>query len=108
MTLAVGLSRRRPAPLDPLSITGIYTRMNKLTSIKKTGNGAMIPVTREELRVMGAEIGTEVEVSVSEGRMVVAKADSGYERTRRSAEMMGAYEETTKWMRGCWASAATP
>ena len=64
--------------------------MNKRTAIKKTGNGAMIPVTRDDLRAMGAEIGTEVEVSISEGRMVVAKADSAFERTKASAEKMGA------------------
>lgn len=64
--------------------------MNKRTSIKKIGNGAMIPVTRDELRAMGAEIGTEVEVTVTDGRMVVAKADSNFERTRASAEKMGA------------------
>ncbi|MEM6932220.1 MAG: hypothetical protein AAF526_01405 [Pseudomonadota bacterium] len=50
----------------------------------------MIPVTREELRAMGAEIGTEVEVSITEGRMTVAKADSVAERTRASVEKMGA------------------
>lgn len=39
---------------------------------------------------MGAEIGTEVEVSITEGRMTVAKADSVAERTRASVEKMGA------------------
>jgi antitoxin component of MazEF toxin-antitoxin module len=64
--------------------------MNKRTRIKRTGNGAYIPVTREELAAMEAGIGTEVEVSISGGRMTVAKVGSGYERTRRSAERMGA------------------
>ncbi|MEM9045198.1 MAG: hypothetical protein AAGC81_10905 [Pseudomonadota bacterium] len=64
--------------------------MNKRTQIKKTGNGAYIPVTREELAAMEAEIGTEVEVSITDGRMTVAKVDSSFERTRRSAEKMGA------------------
>ena len=71
--------------------------MNKRTAIKKTGNGAMIPVTKDELRAMGAEVGTEVEVSITDGRMVVAKADSNYERTRASAEKMGKrYAHTLK------------
>jgi len=71
--------------------------MNKTTAIKRTGNGAMIPVTREELRAMGAEVGTGVTVSVADGRMVVAKADSSYERTRAMAKKMRArYAHTLK------------
>ena len=74
-----------------------YFRMNKRTAIKKTGNGAMIPVTRDELRAMGAEVGTEVEVSVTDGRMTVAKTDSNYERTRAMAKKMRArYAHTLK------------
>lgn len=62
----------------------------KRTAIKKTGNGAYIPVTRDMLTEMDAEIGTEVTVAIEDGRMTVAKADSSYERTRRAAEKMGA------------------
>ena len=71
--------------------------MNKTTQIKKTGNGAMIPVTRDELRAMGAEVGTEVVVSITDGRMTVARADSTYERTRAMARKMRArYAETLR------------
>ncbi|MEM9059774.1 MAG: hypothetical protein AAGD13_04860 [Pseudomonadota bacterium] len=71
--------------------------MNKTTAIKRTGNGAMIPVTREELRAMGAEVGTEVQVTITDGKMTVAKTDSAYERTRASAEKMGKrYAHTLK------------
>ncbi|MEL7153851.1 MAG: hypothetical protein AAFN51_08710 [Pseudomonadota bacterium] len=62
----------------------------KRTAIKKTGNGAYIPVTRDMLSELDAEIGTEVTITIEDGRMTVAKADSNYERTRRSAEKMGA------------------
>ena len=62
----------------------------KRTAIKKTGNGAYIPVTRDMLTELDAEIGTEVTITIEDGRMTVAKADSNYERTRRSAEKMGA------------------
>ncbi|GMG83240.1 hypothetical protein LNKW23_24530 [Paralimibaculum aggregatum] len=62
----------------------------KSTQIKKIGNGAFVPVSRDELKAMGTEIGAEVSVTVEDGRMTVAKADGAYERTRRSAEKMGA------------------
>ena len=57
----------------------------KRTAIKKTGNGAYIPVTRDMLTEMDAEIGTEVTISIDDGRMTVVKADSNYERTREAA-----------------------
>lgn len=57
----------------------------KRTAIKKTGNGAYVPVTRDMLTEMDAEIGTEVTVTIEDGRMTVAKADSNYERTREAA-----------------------
>ncbi len=71
--------------------------MSTHKQIKKIGNGAFLPLNREDLRAMGAEIGTEVTVSVDDGRMTVTKADSAYERTRRSAEKMAArYAHTLK------------
>ncbi|MEM0991250.1 MAG: hypothetical protein AAGK00_20475 [Pseudomonadota bacterium] len=46
---------------------------------------------------MGAVVGTEVQVSVTDGKMTVAKTDSSYERTRASAEKMGKrYAHTLK------------
>lgn len=71
--------------------------MTKTTSIKKIGNGAFVPLSREELREMGAEIGSQVEVSVTKGRVTIAKADSNYERTRAMAKRMRArYPKTLK------------
>ncbi|MBY8978192.1 hypothetical protein KHP62_20445 [Rhodobacteraceae bacterium NNCM2] len=45
---------------------------------------------REELDALDAEVGTEVEVSISDGRMTATKVHSNFERTRRSAEKMAA------------------
>lgn len=75
----------------------IYSGMNKRSQIKKTGNGAYLPITRDDLAALGAEIGTEVEVSIADGRMTVAKVDSNYERTRAVARKMRArYGETLR------------
>ncbi|MGF1500791.1 MAG: hypothetical protein ACFBSD_03165 [Paracoccaceae bacterium] len=71
--------------------------MKAMKQIKRHGNGAFVPVSRDELRALDAEIGSEVSVTVEDGRMTVAKADSRYERTRRSAERMAArYAHTLK------------
>ena len=69
----------------------------KRTAIKKTGNGAYIPVTRDMLTELDAEIGTEVTITIEDGRMTVAKADSNYERTRKAVrEVAARYPLTLK------------
>lgn len=63
----------------------------KHTSIKKIGNGTFLPLHKDVSELLGVEAGSEVEIlSITDGRMTVAKVDSAYQRTRRSAEKMGA------------------
>lgn len=71
--------------------------MGTVKQIKKVGNGAFLALSRDELRAMDAESGTEVTVSVDDGRLTVAKADSAYERTRAMARKVRArYAHTLK------------
>lgn len=71
--------------------------MKATKTIKKIGNGAFVPVSRDELRALGAEIGSEVAVTVEDGRMTVARTESNYERTRAAARRMRArYAHTLK------------
>ena len=71
--------------------------MTRTTRIKKIGNGAFLPLTRDTLEELHADIGTEVSLSVDDGRLTVAKADSTYEQTRDMARKMRArYARTLK------------
>jgi antitoxin component of MazEF toxin-antitoxin module len=55
------------------------------TTIRKVGNGAFLPLTREVLRPLGLEVGQAVRVTVRDGVLTMAPADGAYARTRAAA-----------------------
>ena len=71
-----------PAAFTPQPDTGEITVE---TTIRKVGNGAFLPLTRDVLRPLGLDIGQAVRLTVQGGVLTVAPADSGYARTRQAA-----------------------
>lgn len=74
--------REAPAALTPQPETGEVTVE---TTIRKVGNGAFLPLTREVLRPLGLEVGQAVRVTVRDGVLTMAPADGAYARTREAA-----------------------
>ena len=76
--------------VDRRVVGGIYKRMNMegamsqasiIRTVKRLGNGAMVPVHKADLEKIGASIGSTVQVTIQ-------KVDDNYDATRKSAVKM--------------------
>lgn len=53
------------------------------TKLAKIGNSTGVTIPREVLQSVGLQRGDEVTLSVSDGKIAIAKADSGYNRAMK-------------------------